>query len=83
MYVSAEAEIEGNLSIAELTTHYADQLEENGWTQIDESQTAAISWSAWRFVDAEENAWNATFYIVEQGGEENSYLATLRAENVQ
>jgi uncharacterized protein YraI len=79
--VTAEAEIESALTVAELTAHYTGQLAETGWAQVAESQTDALAWSAWSFVDGNDNGWNATFYIVQQGGEPGSYVATLRAEN--
>jgi len=81
--VAAEAEIESELSVAELAAHYEEQLGAGGWERLDESQTEAVAWSAWSFVDEEDTAWSATFYIVRQGGEADSYLATLRAESQQ
>lgn len=78
--VSAEAEIESELSVAELAAHYEEQLRAAGWERLDDSQSYALAWSAWSFVDDADEAWNATFYIVLQSGEENSYVATLRAE---
>lgn len=81
--VSAEAEIETDLSTVELATHYEDQLADAGWERLDDSQTEALAWSAWSFTDEEGNDWNATFYIVRQAGEAGGYVATLRAESQQ
>jgi uncharacterized protein YraI len=78
--ISAEAEIESTLTAADLAAHYEGQLEDEGWTRLDDSQTEVLAWSAWSFVDENGNEWNATFYIVRQGGEEGGFLATLRAD---
>jgi hypothetical protein len=79
--ISAEAEIESSLSAAELAEHYETQLVDAGWERLEQSTGGgAVAWSGWSFTDPEDNPWTATFYIVRQGGEENAYLATLRAE---
>lgn len=81
--VSAEAEIETELSIADLAAHYEQQLQDAAWERLDDTETYAMSWSAWSFEDEAGDAWNATFYIALQSGEENNYIATLRAETQQ
>lgn len=78
--ISAQADIESQLSATELADHYIAQLETAGWTQLDVNQVDNLHWSAWSFTDEDENEWNATFYIVQQGGEDDGYIATLRAE---
>jgi hypothetical protein len=80
-YVSAEAQLESSLTAAELSEHYEAQLVKAGWARLEQSAAGgAVAWSAWSFTDAEEQAWTATFTIVRKGGEENDYLADLRAD---
>lgn len=72
------AEIEFNEELSVLVDHYAAQLEENGWQQLDASATEDIAWSAWTTTDDQDDIWNATFYILPRAGEEDTYLATLK-----
>ena len=72
------AEIESAQELSVLVDHYTAQLEENGWQQLDASATEDIAWSAWTTTDDQDDIWNATFYILRQAAEEDSYLATLK-----
>ncbi len=81
--ISAEAEIEADLTAPALSAPYEAQLEDAGWTRLDESSTDDLAWSAWSFSDDEGNEWSAVFYLVRQGGEVDTYLATLRAMTEQ
>jgi hypothetical protein len=78
--VSAEAEIRTSLSATELAAHYTAQLEAAGWEALDDSAADTIAWSAWHFEDEQENAWTATFYIIQLGDSPDTFLATLRAD---
>ncbi len=44
------------------------------------TRTEDMAWSAWTFTDEDGRAWRATFWVVPQAGEEDSYLAVLRVE---
>jgi hypothetical protein len=78
--VAAEAEIHTSLSATELAAHYGAQLQAAGWEALDDSAADAIAWSTWHFLDEQENAWTATFYIVQLGDSPDDFVATLRAD---
>lgn len=79
--LSASAEIQSELTPADLAAHYEEQLAATGWEQLGTSQTDELTWSAWSFTDDEDVPWTATFYIVRQAGADDSYMATLHAES--
>jgi hypothetical protein len=79
-YVEARADLQSVLAAAELADHYETQLADAGWERLDDSRAEAVAWSAWTFADPDGTSWNATFYLVRQGGQQNAYLATLRAD---
>ena len=59
---SSNATLKTELSVTELSAHYASQLEEQGWTRNDVSDSDPVSWSTWTFSDEEGNAWRGLFF---------------------
>ncbi len=79
-FVSADAEIQTDMPVADLAAHYTAQLAAAGWEQLDASSAAAVEWSAWRFTDEQGNTWTATFFIAQRGDSPNAFFTTLRAD---
>lgn len=60
--VSSTATLKTDLSITELATHYASQLQEQGWVSESGGDDGPVSWSTWTFSDDEGNTWRALFF---------------------
>lgn len=55
------AALETGLDLAELTAHYAAQLEEAGWTRADRGQSGPQAWSTWTLRDQKDRSWTGAF----------------------
>jgi hypothetical protein len=62
-YTSASLETE--LAASALADHYSQQLQEAGWTQLDEGDSGPVSWHTWSFQDEEGEAWQGLFFVTE------------------
>ena len=79
----ASAELETDLSVAELAQHYMAQLQAAGWQLVDESQTEAVAWSVWTFDDEDGDAWGGTLLITDRPAVPDGRFALLRVEKTK
>ena len=66
----ADADIETELNVSELNTHYQKQLLEADWVLNDGGDTDTIAWSTWSFTDESGDPWSG-FFLVSEAGREN------------
>jgi hypothetical protein len=57
----SDATLETDLDPAAVGTHYAAQLEEAGWSRLDEGQGGPQAWSIWSFTDEDRQPWEGVF----------------------
>lgn len=73
------AVLETTPDLAALAAHYADQLEQAGWTRIEEGKCGPQSWSAWTITDEKGRPWTGTFTALALSGPPNRYLLQIHA----
>ena len=79
--VYRSADMQTELSVAELAEHYHAQLQDAGWALVDTSQVEAVSWSVWDFTDDKGNDWIGTLLLTDKMRAEDARFALLRAEH--
>lgn len=78
----ADADIETELNVSELSTHYQKQLLEADWVLNDGGDTDTIAWSTWSFTDESGDLWSG-FFLVSEGGRENTRFLYLMVHACQ
>ena len=58
----SEASVETGLSIAEVESHFAKQLEHAGWTRLSGSADDIVGWSSWQVPG--EGDWRGLFLVL-------------------
>ena len=76
------ADIETELNVSELNTHYQKQLLEADWVLNDGGDTDTIAWSTWSFTDESGDPWSG-FFLVSEGGRENTRFLHLMVHACQ
>jgi hypothetical protein len=76
------ADIETELNVSELSTHYQKQLLEADWVLNDGGDTDTIAWSTWSFTDESGDLWSG-FFLVSEGGRENTRFLYLMVHACQ
>jgi hypothetical protein len=72
---SADAVIETDLDAEALINHYASQLQQAGWTQVETSERGLSRWS---YRDEEGNDWQGSLLITEIQEMPNQYAAYIQ-----
>ncbi|MBD2059239.1 hypothetical protein H6F88_25135 [Oculatella sp. FACHB-28] len=72
---SADAVIETDLDAEALINHYASQLQQAGWRQIEASERGLSRWS---YQDEEGRDWQGSLLITEIQGTPNQYAASIQ-----
>lgn len=75
----SHAMLQTNADLASLSAHYADQLQEAGWTKTDEGGSGPQTWSAWITRDEKDRPWTGTFTALALSGPPNRYLLQIHA----
>ena len=70
----AEATIETELNVSELSTHYQEQLMNAGWALKEDGMTASFAWSTWTFNDELDDPWFGLLLVSEAGRENTRFL---------
>ena len=70
----ADADIETELNVSELNTHYQKQLLEADWVLNDGGDTDTIAWSTWSFTDESGDPWSGLFLVSDAGRENTRFL---------
>jgi hypothetical protein len=55
------ATLETGLDLTSLSSHYAAQLEDTGWTRAEEGQSGPQAWSTWTLRDQKDRPWTGAF----------------------
>jgi len=69
-----DADLETELNVSELNTHYQKQLLEADWVLNDGGDTDTIAWSTWSFTDESGDPWSGVFLVSEAGRENTRFL---------
>ena len=72
----ADADIETELNVSELNTHYQKQLLDADWVLNECGDTDTIAWSTWSFTDEFGDPWSGIL-LVSEGGRENTRFLYL------
>ncbi|NJN56711.1 MAG: hypothetical protein HC879_04045 [Leptolyngbyaceae cyanobacterium SL_5_9] len=72
---SSDAVIETDLDAESLINHYANQLQQAGWTQVE---TSEVGLSRWSFQDEEGRDWQSLLIIAEIPGIPDQYASYVR-----
>jgi len=56
------AEVSTELTLSELVDHYAGELEQEGWTMIDQNDGARVIRQSWQFEDDSGEQWSGIFF---------------------
>lgn len=79
MYSTATLTMNEERDLAELGAHYASQLEQGGWTRLDEGSNGPVAWSRWTYRDEDNELWNANFLILKTQEQQPQYQLYIQA----
>jgi hypothetical protein len=71
--------IETPLSLQEIIEHYANQLEANGWEQVEAGHTENTAWSVWKFLDQRNRPWSSIILVFDNPLRPDRKSITIRA----
>lgn len=79
----SSADIQSDLSLAEISQHYAGQLKALGWEMIDEDQSGKTAWSAWTLpseASDDGSQWIGTLLVMASPVDEKAYTSMVRVD---
>ena len=62
---AATLTMERDLALAELATHYAEQLEQAGWQRTGEGSSGPQAWNTWQLRDPDQERWVGVFTLLQ------------------
>jgi hypothetical protein len=73
----ATLDIQDELALPELSSHYARQLEQAGWQRTGEGSSELIAWHIWEFSAKEDERWRGVFTLQHVPGMGQQYYAQM------
>jgi len=67
-----------HLALDALTTHYADQLTQAGWTKTNTGASGPVAWSSWHFTSEEQEPWSGLLFILKTPEKPDDYFLYVR-----
>ncbi len=59
------ADLLTEIPATDLLLHYGAQLQDAGWTKLEEETAVHMAWSAWSFTDDDGNEWRGSFWAAD------------------
>ncbi len=70
-------DVKDGLALAELSSHYARQLEQAGWQRTGEGSNEVIAWHSWEFSAREGERWQGAFTLQHVPGMGQQYYVQV------
>lgn len=70
---SATLDMQSDMALPLLASHYAHQLEQAGWQRTGEGSSGPMAWHTWEFSDRENERWQGVFTLLEIPGMTRKY----------
>jgi hypothetical protein len=74
----SSSEIRTTLTPMDLSIHFSDQLENDGWQRLDGDNTENFSWTSWKFTDSQNERWQGTLLIIDDPVDDELVFALIR-----
>ena len=76
--MALSANVETELSRADLAAHYADQLTAANWTALEMGECGQSVWSTWRFTDEDGLIWDGFLIALDLPGNEDERFVMMQ-----
>lgn len=76
-HTTATLDMQSDMALSALASHYARQLEQAGWQRTDEGNNGPMAWHTWEFSDRENERWQGVFTLVQLPGMMRKYYVQI------
>jgi hypothetical protein len=77
------ADLQTSLSVDKLLSQYNAQLEQAGWELVDQGTSEVVAWSAWKFLDNQDEEWGGNLIVMDNRLDSDRRIAIVSIEKVE